>query len=158
MAHRIVQTESDLDSLVTFLNNLKLPFTVEWVQGRDRTRDQNALQWLWATETANQLGDRTASEVQEDWKLRHGVPILREDSAEFRATYDRILKPLPYGQKLDAMRFIEVTSVMKVRQMVRYLDAVQRECIEQGVRLTDPDPELASYQARYRQKPHQHAA
>lgn len=36
--------------------------------------------------------------------------------------------------------------------MVRYLDAVQRECLENGIVLTDPDPELASYQHRYRQK------
>jgi hypothetical protein len=40
---------------------------------------------------------------------------------------------------------------MKVRQMVRYLDTVQRECLQQGIRLTDPDPMLAAYQKRYRQ-------
>src|SRR5690606_23027329 len=114
------------------------------------TRDQNALQWLWATEAANQLGDRTADEVQRDWKLRHGVPILREDSAEFRDVYDRAIRPLPYELKAEAMRFLPVTSEMKVRQMVRYLDTIQRECAENGIRLTDPDPDLAKYQARYR--------
>jgi len=152
MAHRIINTEADLAGLVRFLGNLKLPITVEWVQGRDRTKDQNALQWLWAAEAADQLGDRTADEVQQEWKLRHGVPILREDSAEFREIYDRLVKPLPYEAKIEAMRFIEVTSDMKVRQMVRFLDAVQRECLGQGLVLTDPDPELASYQSRYRQK------
>ncbi len=50
------------------------------------------------------------------------------------------------------MRFIPVTSEMKVRQMVRFLDTVQRECAEQGLKLTDPDPELAAYQSRHRQK------
>ena len=152
MAHRIIDTERDLDELCQFFGNLKLPFTVEWTAGRDRTRDQNALQWLWATEAANQLGDRTADELQRDWKLRHGVPILREDSAAFRDTYDRMIKPLGYEQKLEAMRIVDVTSIMAVRQMVRFLDAVQRECLEQGIRLTDPDPALASYQQRYRQK------
>jgi Fe-S cluster assembly scaffold protein SufB len=149
MAHRIIQNDHDLAELFQLLSNLKLPITVEWVQGRDRTRDQNALQWLWATEAANQLGDRTPAEMQQEWKLRFGVPILREDSADFRATYDRTIKPLAYEQKVEAMAFIDVTSAMKVRQMVRYLDTVQRECAEQGVRLTDPDPELAKYQARY---------
>lgn len=152
MAHRVISDEYELADLVRLLGNLKLPITVEWVQGRDRTRDQNALQWLWATEAAQQLGDRTAEEVQRDWKLRHGVPILREDSAEFRSTYDRLIKPLPYEQKVEAMAFIDVTSIMKVRQMVRFLDAVERECAEQGIRLTDPDPDLAKYQARYRLK------
>lgn len=36
--------------------------------------------------------------------------------------------------------------------MVRYLDTIQRECAEQGIRLTDPDPDLNSYHARYRPK------
>lgn len=152
MAHRILYDAADLDDFARFLGNLKLPVTVEWVLGRDRTRDQNALQWLWASEAATQLGDRTADEMQREWKLCHGVPILREDSAEFRDVYDRLIKPLPYEKKIEAMRFIEVTSLMKVRQMVRYLDAVQRESLEAGLKLTDPDPSLASYQARYRTK------
>jgi hypothetical protein len=152
MAHRIICDAAELADFTRFLGNLKLPITVEWVQGRDRTRDQNALQWLWATEAAHQLGDRTADEMQREWKLRHGVPILREDSAEFRATYDSLIKDrLSYEEKLAAMRFIDVTSAMKVRQMVRFLDAVQRECLEQGLKLTDPDPDLAAYQSRYRQ-------
>lgn len=152
MPHRIIERPTDLADFITFLGNLKLPITVEWVQGRDRTKDQNALQWLWATEAANQLGDRPADEVQRTWKLVHGVPILREDSAEFRATYDRLIKPLSYEQKVEAMRFIEVTSILKVRQMVRFLDAVSQECAEAGIKLTDPDPSLADYQARYRTK------
>lgn len=156
MAHRILETERDLADFARFLGRLKLPVTVEWVQGRDRTRDQNAIQWMWATEAAHQLGDRTAEEVQRDWKLRHGVPILREDSAEFRATYDRLLKHLPYEAKLEAMAFIDVTSILKVRQMVRFLDAVERECAENGIHLTDPDPDLAKYQQRYRTKETQH--
>lgn len=152
MPHRIITNPSELDALTLFLGNLKLPITVEWVQGRDRTKDQNALQWLWANEAAHQLGDRTSDEMQREWKLRHGVPIMREDSAEFREVYDKALKRLPYHLKVEAMRFLPVTSSMKVKQMVRYLDAVQQECAEQGLKLTDPDPELAAYQARYRQK------
>ncbi len=152
MPHRTIENEADVADFARFLGRLQLPVTVEWTQGRDRSRDQNALQWLWATETAHQLGDRTPAEVQADWKLRHGVPILREDSAEFRELYDTMIRPLPFEMKVKAMDMIEVTSRMKVRQMVRYLDAVQRESLQNGIRLTDPDPSLASYQARYRMK------
>ena len=151
MAHRIVNTPDELDALTAMLGSLKLPITVEWVQGRDRTRDQNALQFLWATEAAYQLGDRTTTEVRNDWKLHHAVPILREESADFRAIYDRAIKPLPYEMKVRAMDIIPVTSLFKVKQMVRYLDRVQRECAEQGIVLTDPDPDLVAYQARHRQ-------
>jgi hypothetical protein len=150
MPHRTIETPADIDNFARFLKSAKLPITVEWVQGKDRSRDQNALQWLWATEAANQLGDRTADEMQREWKLRYGVPILREDSQQFRDVYDKTIKPLPYEMKVEAMRFISVTSEMKVRQMVRYLDTIQRETLQQGIRLTDPDPMLASYQARYR--------
>lgn len=150
MAERIIGTREELDLWITFLLARKLPITVSSIDGRDRTGQQNALQWLWATEAARQLGDRTSDDLQRYWKLVHGVPILREDSAEFRETYDRAIRPLPYEQKLEAMRFIDVTSLMKVRQMVRFLDAVSQECAEQGIKLTDPDPALASYQSRYR--------
>lgn len=152
MAHRIIASETDRADFVRFLGGLKLPLTVEWQQGRDRSLDQNRLQFLWAREASEQRGDVTADEVRCEWKLHHAVPIMREESADFREIYDAAIKPLPYPQKLLAMRFIPVTSEMKVPQMIRYLDTVQRECLEQGLRLTDPDPELASYQARYRTK------
>ena len=152
MPHRTIETEYDLANFVRFLGNLELPVTVEWVQGRDRSRDQNALMWLWATEAANQLSDRTAKDIQNEWKLRYGVPILREDAADFRAFYDRALKGRTYAEKLEAMEFVPITSLMKVRQMVRFLDTVQRECLTNGIVLTDPDPMLAKYQARYRLK------
>ena len=150
MAHRIISNEADLAALVTLLANLKLPVTVEWQQGRDRSLDQNRLQFLWAREASEQRGDMTADEVRCEWKLIFGVPILREESPEFRDVYDAAIKPLPYELKLKAMRFIPVTSEMKVSQMVRYLDTVQRDCLENGIKLTDPEPELASYQARHR--------
>lgn len=151
MTERIIGTPEELDLWIKFLLSRKLPITVSSIDGRDRTGQQNALQWLWASEAAAQLGDRTASEIQREWKLRHGVPILREDSADFRETYDQMIRPLPYEGKVKVMEYIDVTSRMKVKQMVRYLDAVQRECLEQGLKLTDPDPELAAYQSRYRQ-------
>lgn len=153
MAERIIQTPEDLDLWITYLVNRKLPITVSAVDGRDRTLDQNRLQFLWAREAADQRGDVTADEVRNEWKLVHGVPILREEDAEFRETYDPILKGLPYVAKLKLMSLIEVTSRMKVRQMVRFLDAVSRECAENGIKLTDPDPDLASYQSRYREQP-----
>jgi hypothetical protein len=152
MAHRIISTEGDRIDFLKFVGSVKLPVTFEWSPGRDRTLEQNRLQFLWAREAAEQRGDMTADEVRCEWKLQIGVPILREESPEFREVYDTAIKPLPYDKKLLAMRFIPVTSEMKVPQMVRYLDTIERECAEQGIRLTDPDPDLASYHARYRAK------
>ncbi len=150
MAHRIIDNPSGLEAFCTLLGSLKLPITVEWQQGRDRSLEQNRLQFQWAREASEQRGDMTPDEVRCEWKLHHGVPILREASAGFRDIYDTAIKPLAYEKKLLAMRFIPVTSEMTVRQMVQYLDTIQRECAGHGIRLTDPDPELAKHQARYR--------
>lgn len=152
MAHRILNTEGDRVDFLKFVGGIKLPVTFEWTPGRDRSLEQNRLQFLWAREASEQRGDMTAEEVRREWKLHHGVPILRAESPDFRAVYDEAIKPLPYELKLKAMSFIPVTSEMKVPQMIAYLDAIERECAEQGTRLTDPDPDLASYQARYRQR------
>lgn len=152
MASRIIANPAELADFTKLLAGLKLPVTVEWVQGRDRTREQNRLQFLWAREAAEQRGDRTPEEQRNEWKLRFGVPIMREDSPDFRETYDELIKPLTYERKIKAMDLIAVTSLMKVRQMVRYLDAIERECVEEGVKLTDPDPDLAAYHSRYRTK------
>jgi hypothetical protein len=137
--HRIINNPAELSALTTFLGNLKLPITVEWRQGRDRSLDQNELMWMWATEAHRQRGDVTPDEVQQEWKLHHGVPILREEEAKFREVYDEALKGQPYPVKLKAMRFLPITSIMSVKQMTRFLDAVQRECAEQGIRLTNPE-------------------
>lgn len=139
MPHRIIRDASDLNVLCTLLSNLKFPITVQWAQGANRSLDQNDLQFLWANETAQQRGDCTFNEVRWDWKLRHGVPILRRDNPDFRAFYDAHLKHLSFEQKLVAMQFIPVTSEMGVRQMSEYLDTVLRECAEQGLVLTIPE-------------------
>lgn len=158
MPSRLIRNADDLDGLFTLLGNMKLPITVEWVAGLDRSGSQNRLQFLWAREAAEQLGDRTPEEQRNEWKLRFGVPIMREDSPEFREVYDRLIKPLSYPQKIKAMELIAVTSLMKVRQMVRYLDTIERECLENGIVLTAPDPELVAYNSRYRDKPNSEAA
>ena len=76
----------------------------------------------------------------------------RADNAEFRADYDAMMKPLPYDMKLKAMKgFFPVTSLMKVRQMCRFMNLVQQQCAERGLELTQPPDDLAKYNARYGQ-------
>lgn len=144
MPHRILRTEDDRADLLRFLSGLDMPLTVEWRKGADRTLDQNALAWMWAGEAAVQYGDRDADDVFSDWKLRHGVPILRADSDSFRADYDAMIKPLPHEMKLRSMSqkglAFPVTSRMGVKQMRRFLDGVSQECAEKGIRLAEPEP------------------
>lgn len=143
MPHRFIGSDRDLEDLGKTLSALEYPFTVQWRKGRDRSLPQNNLQWKWALEFATQMGDRTADEVQREWKLRHGVPILRAQSEMFRQVYDDVLKPRTYEKKLEAMRIVDVSSIMTVPQMREYLDTIQREAAEQGIRLTDPEKDNA---------------
>jgi hypothetical protein len=129
MASRLIRTADDLDALTTLLGNLKLPLTVEWTQGADRSAQQNKLMWLWASEVEQQTQQETSDEVQRRWKLDHGIPILCESSEEYRSFCRLTLKRLSYEERKDAMRFVPVTSEMNVKQMVRFLDAVERECL-----------------------------
>jgi hypothetical protein len=153
MPSRIIRTPEDMAELVATFSALSLPITVSWVKGADRTTEQNNLQWKWANEAAMQLGDRTAADVQAEWKLEIGVPILRGADDAYRALYDATIRSLPHAMKIKLMeQGYPVTSIMKVRHMVQYMDAVQRQSIGMGLQLTEPDPSLAKYQARHRER------
>jgi hypothetical protein len=160
MPSRLIRTADDLDALFTLLGNLlgkKKPLTVDWVEGADRTAQQNKLMWRWASETGDQLGE-TADEVQRRWKLDHGLPILCVDSEDYRQFCRLTLGRLTREQRLKAMEFTPVTSEMNVKQMVRFMDTVERECVVAGVELTQPDSDLADYQRRNREEAKEQAA
>ena len=139
MPSRVIKDFGGLVEVFKLLRNLALPITLEWRKGADRSLEQNALMWKWAGEFASQMGDRTAKEVQAEWKLTIGVPILRAENDGFRAFYDRALKPLTYAEKLGAMEYVPVSSQMTVPQMRGFMDSIQRLGAENGVRLTDPE-------------------
>ncbi len=142
MVTRTVKTEVDRALLLRFLKERKLPFTADIVTGRRRSVEQNRLQRLLINEIAEQLGDRTPEEVRGYCKLTMGVPILRAENEEFRAQYDKIVRPLPYSLKLALMMEpldLPVTRIMNTEQKTRYLDAIYRHFGEQGVVLTVPE-------------------
>lgn len=153
MPSQIIRAEDDIEAFFDIIRATPRPLTFSWVRGADRTEEQNALQWMWAAEAAMQRGDCDAVDQQAEWKLTKGVPILRSDCAKFRGVYDAVIRPKSYEEKIALMKMgFPVSQQMKVRQMVRYMDAISQSCVEQGIVLTDPKPDLARYQARNRQK------
>ena len=139
MPSRVIKNDADFEALGHLLGTVKRPFTVEWRAGADRTLEQNALMWKWAGEAAAQLGDRSADDVQREWKLTLGVPILRAENDEFRAHYDKTLRHLSYEDKILAMKYLPVTSILTVPQMRAFMDAVERQAAENGIHLTIPE-------------------
>lgn len=150
MVERLIRKPEELDQWFTFLGARKLPMTVSAVEGLDRSAEQNRLMWKWSTEVGQQVGE-TSDEVQRRWKLDHGLPVLCEDDQKYRQFCRLTLGPLSRDQRLKAMEYTPVSSQMNVRQMVRFLDRIERECVEGGLVITVPDQDLAAYHNRYRQ-------
>lgn len=151
MTQRIVDTEFDRKLLVSFIERHDLPFTANISKGGQRSIKQNRLQRLWLNEIAEQLPDDNAEGWRAYIKLHFGVPILRAADEEFQTTYDRVIRPLPYEDKLACMKVpidFPVTSRMNTIQKKQFLDAVYHHFVsERGLALTlPPDPSLASYE------------
>jgi len=141
MPTKIIREPIHVEALANMLRGRKLPITVTWTQGSPRSTAQNRLAQRWFTDIATQLGDQTHEDVRAECKLRFGVPILRAENEAFRLSYDRVIKALPYEEKLAAIKAFDlpVTRLMNVKQMTAFMDEMQRHWTAQGVRLTDPE-------------------
>lgn len=148
VTQRIVKNADDLTLLKVYLEQRKRPFTVEVTDGRDRSAEQNRLSQKWYTEIAEQTGE-ARDDVRARCKLEIGVPIMREASDKFRATYDRLIRPLDYADKLALIRDTDmpVSRLMNVGQMTAYMDAIFAKHAEFGIALTVP-PDRFAYSPR----------
>jgi len=144
MTTRSIKSESDLALLFAYLKGRKRPFTVDITDGRDRSSEQNRLSQKWYSEIAEQTGE-DREDVRARCKLEIGVPIMREASEKFRATYDRLIRPLSYEDKLAWIRDMDlpVTRLMSVTDMSRYMDLVFKRHAEFGIVLTVPPDRFA---------------
>ncbi len=92
----------------------------------DRWLDYNALSHVWYEQVANELREDDELGVKSFCKLHFGVPILRAEDADFREFYDAAMKhALSYEQKIKAMNFVPVTSLMTQAQFDKYAHAMQ---------------------------------
>lgn len=107
--------------------------------GKDRSLDQNAISHAWYEQLARELPEEDAIGWKSYCKLHHGVPVLRAEDEQFREFYDASVKKLAYEDKLKAMRFVPVTSLMTKTQLSKYLEAVQDDFRKRGVSLEFPE-------------------
>lgn len=142
MVDRVLHNDSDRDQYFKLVHTYKYPCTVSVKKGKDRTIEQNKLQRLWMNEAAEQLNDDTAEGYRAYCKLHIGVPILRNESEEFCAAYDKIIRPRPYEEKLAMMAVpldFPVSRLMSTKQTAQYLDEIYRHFTGLGVKLTEPN-------------------
>lgn len=104
--------------------------------GKDRTLDFNAQSHVWYEQLARELREDDALGWKAFCKLNFAVPIMRAEDAEFREFYDSSIKQsLSYEQKLAAMKYLPVSSLMTNPQFKKYCDEMQRHFLGRGVRL-----------------------
>ncbi len=140
-----VQTINSAEGLQSFIGELRslwekhkyLRVTIK--TGKDRSLPQNAITHAWYSQIARELREDDELGWKSYCKLHHGVPILRAEDEEFRTAYDSVIKPLAYENKLEAMKFWPVTSLMTKEQLSKYAEAVQADFLRRGVRLEFPE-------------------
>lgn len=138
---RIIRSRDDAKALARLVEARGYPQAVTIAAGESRSSLQNRLAQRWFSDIVRQLGEQTHDEVRAFCKLHFGVPILRAENEAFKSSYDRIIRPLEYAEKLEAIRVFDlpVSRLMSVKQMTQFMDAMQRHWTAQGVRLTDPE-------------------
>lgn len=137
----VIRSEKGLEYACGLIRAKGFPVMVSWQAGEPTRRDrQNRLAQRWFTDIAKQRGDMTHEEARAMCKLHFGVPILREENDAFRASYDAVMKHLPYEAKLQAIQAFDmpITRLMSVKQMTRFMDNTGAYWRKEGVRLTDP--------------------
>lgn len=138
----------DDQTLEAFVSHVKdTGFAKRWkLKAEGRSLSQNAIAHVWYEQIARTLREDTPEGVKCECKLRLGVPILRAEDEQFRAFYDASIKPMTYEQKLQAMRFVPVTSIMEKSQLSRYLQDMQSHFAGRSVLLEFPgDYSVAQY-------------
>jgi hypothetical protein len=136
-----VRTEQERAQLVKIIMGRDLPFTADIVKGVQRSLLQNKLQRKWVKE-AEEQGDCEAEYYRGYCKLHFGVKLMKFESPEWAEKYDRIIKPLPYEQKLEMMMEpfdFPVTRCLSTKGAKKYLDQMYDYFTGKGFTLTDPD-------------------
>ena len=127
-----VKNEESLNFLIDALKEQKRPFVVELLPAH-RTIPQNRLFYLMYDIIGRQLYGGDEHHARNECKLTIGVPILRRDSDKFHETYDRLIKPASYEDKLAMMEYISISSLFVKAQGTEYIKNMFDVYAQKGV-------------------------
>jgi len=100
---------------------------------KPRSPDSNALQHVWFEQVARESGEDSPAGIKRFCKLEFGCPILCAENEIFQRYFDRYIEPMPREDQLDAMNFLNVSSVMTSGQMSRYMKDIQYHYGQRGI-------------------------
>lgn len=140
---RVLRSTMDVAQVMTWMSSLHptadAPITMTIAEhDEDRSLKQNRLSFMWYMIRGGATGHGKEYE-RSLCKLLYGVPILRRDDADFNSFWMRMVGTLPYETQLDAMEYIPVTSLMKVKQFAEYLTTIDNESAAIGIVLPRPE-------------------
>lgn len=135
-----IKTPEQLSAGIRRIEAMNLPLSISISKGVQRTKAQNNTVYMWYLDAARAL-EETPESIRAQCKLEIGVPILRSDDHDFRQWYDKTFRPFSHQAKLEFFERFEpaITSKMKVKQLTRYMDAMQKRFASMGIVLRDPE-------------------
>lgn len=109
----------------------------------DRSIPQNKLAFKWYKERGEQNGNGSHYE-RLFCKFVYGCPLLVEQEEEsgesaFTEFFMHLVKTYDFEGCINAMEFVEVTSIFKVKKFSKYLNDIEVASVEQDIVLTHPD-------------------
>ena len=104
---------------------------------KDRSLAQNRLSFKWYSELGKHSGNGSKHE-RNYCKFTYGCEILARDDEQFAAFFENLINSYDYEACVDAMDFIQVTSLFNVKQFTEYLECIERYAGENGWILTHP--------------------
>jgi len=146
MSKHVLNSEIALQSFIGTLRELwhhRRYIEVTVKEGKQRSVEQNAVMHGWFGQVVRELREDDERGVKRFCKLHFGVPILRAADDDFRAAYDRVIRPLAYPDKLVAMDILPVTSVMTTLQLDTCMTDIQEHYAKRGVVLVYPKERAA---------------
>lgn len=143
MAEWIANSESALHKMIGDLRELWAQhkfLTVKAKAGKSRSLPQNAIQHAWYTQMAMEDRSEDQRGHMRFCKYTFGIPILCADDPDYREQCRRLLGPLPYESRIEAMDFFPVTRLFTKAQESTYLTNVREHYRERrGVHLEFPE-------------------
>lgn len=103
----------------------------------DRSLAQNRLCHMWYGEISGQMFE-SPLETKARCKLDYGIPMLMASNEDFAEKWHSVTHHLGREELLTAADLFDVTSIMGIRMMAKFLTMVQDVHEAQGIELTRP--------------------
>ena len=124
-----INSPTTLSNMIGLLRELfkeKKYFQVTINDGKKRSIEQNFVSHGWYAQVAREEKEYTPEQVKCLCKFHFGLPILRADDPYYNAACEKVIDPLPYEAKIEAMKYWPCTSLMTTSQLSEYMEHVQK--------------------------------